>query len=143
MVPLVLPALLVFSHLAPDAGRSTALVLVACLPLPHSPAALCLRPIIPLPDLIFFCSPRRPRGLKGEILLQIQTSQVKEEKSIHNGSGEAAVCATTVVGTLSATVLTRSRDGGEGFCATHASVHFKMILRFKKAHRRHCDLLFS
>ena len=53
MVPLVLPALLVFSHLAPDAGRSTALVLVASLPLPHSPAALCLRPIIPLPDPIF------------------------------------------------------------------------------------------
>ena len=53
MVPLVLPALLVFSHLAPDAGRSTAFGIVASLPLPHSPAALCLRPIIPLPDLIF------------------------------------------------------------------------------------------
>ena len=91
MVPLVLPALLVFSHLAPDAGRSTALVLVASLPLPHSPAALCLRPIIPLPDdpgaLFVLFSPRRPRGLKGEILLQIQTSQVKEEKSIHNALG--------------------------------------------------------
>ena len=60
MVPLVLPALLVFSHLAPDAGRSTALVLVACLPLPHSPAALCLRPIIPLPDLIFVLFSKAP-----------------------------------------------------------------------------------
>ena len=60
MVPLVLPALLVFSHLAPDAGRSTALVLVACLPLLHSPAALCLRPIIPLPDLIFVLFSKAP-----------------------------------------------------------------------------------
>ena len=71
MVPLVLPALLVFSRLAPDAGRSTALGLEACLPLPHSPAALCFRPIIPLPDPIFVLFSRRPRGLKGEILLQI------------------------------------------------------------------------
>ena len=61
------------------------------------------------------------------------------------GVGEAAVCATTVVrvGTLRATVLTRRRDGGEGFCATHASVHCSMILRCKKAPRHHCELLFS
>ena len=66
MVPLVLPAVLVFSHLAPDAGRSTAFGIVASLPLPHSPAALCFRPIIPLPDdpgALFVLFSRRPRGL--------------------------------------------------------------------------------
>ena len=71
MVPLALLALLVFSRLPPDAGRSAAFGLEASLPLPHSPAALCFRPIIPLPDPIFVLFSRRPRGLKGEILLQI------------------------------------------------------------------------
>ena len=47
------------------------------------------------------------------------------------------MCATTVVsvGTLRATVLTRRRDGGEGFCATHASVHCSMIKRDLKKRR--------
>ena len=84
MVLLVLPALLVFSRLAPDAGRSAAFGLLASLPLPHSPAALCLRPIIPLPDPIFvLCSPRRPRGLKGRDL----APDPNPEKSIHNALG--------------------------------------------------------
>jgi len=84
VVPLALLALLVFSRLAPDAGRSTVLGLEDCLPLPHSPAALCLRPIIPLPDPIFvLCSPRRPRGLKGRDL----APDPNPEKSIHNALG--------------------------------------------------------
>ena len=76
VVPLALLALLVFSRLAPDAGRSTALGLEACLPLPHNPAALCLRLIIPLLDDPggALCSVLKGAlvASKVEILLQIQ-----------------------------------------------------------------------
>ena len=86
MVPLVLPALLVFSHLAPDAGRSTAFGLEACLPLPHSPAALCLRPIIPLPDdpgalFVLFLQGALVASIVEEIFLLLQIAPQLEKRS--------------------------------------------------------------
>ena len=102
MVPLVLPALLVFSHLAPDAGRSTAFGIVASLPLPHSPAALCLRPIIPLPDLIFVLFSKAPswpqRGdLAPDPDLTSERGKIHPQR-IRGGSGVCYNCGE--VGTL-------------------------------------------
>ena len=84
MVLLVLPALLVFSRLAPDAGRSAAFGLLASLPLPHSPAALCLRPIIPLPDLCSVLQGALVASIVEEIFLLLQIHNWKRgpEKSI-------------------------------------------------------------
>ena len=88
MVPLVLPALLVFSRLAPDAGRSAAFGIVASLPLPHSPAALCFRPIIPLPDDpgALFVQGALVASIVEEIFLLLQIHNWKRgpEKSIQN-----------------------------------------------------------
>ena len=86
MVPLVLPALLVFSHLAPDAGRSTAFGIVASLPLPHSPAALCFRPIIPLPDdpgalFVLFFQGALVASIVEEIFLLLQIAPQLEKRS--------------------------------------------------------------
>ena len=81
MVPLVLPALLVFSRLAPDAGRSAAFGLLASLPLPHSPAALCLRPIIPLPDLCSVLQGALVASIVEEIFLLLQIAPQLEKRS--------------------------------------------------------------
>ena len=81
----MLPALLVFSHLAPDAGRSTAFGIVASLPLPHSPAALCLRPIIPVPDdpgaLFVLFQGALVASIVEEIFLLLQIAPQLEKRS--------------------------------------------------------------